>query len=252
MVKKISFCVCLILWVVWTAIGQGTAKTIIHSDQAWLGLFFQAKVSKRWGAWLDLHQRTTDDFVDRLNFSFIRPGLVYYLNKDVRLIGGYGYAWFYKRPQDLGGLHEHRIWQQIWWRQEYSWFGSVQWIRLEQRFVQKLENGEPISDYRYNWRIRYNYSMSIPLNSKKIQPRTWSIALQDELFINFGSQIVYNYFDQNRLFAGLGYQFSQHLGASLGYAYIFQQTARGNVFQSVNCIRLFVNYNLDLSGPTPP
>lgn len=237
----------LVFLVVCFAIGQGVTKTVSHSDQVWLGLFLQAKVSKRWGAWLDLHQRSTDDFVNRLSFSLVRPGIVYYLNDQVRLQTGYAYAWFYKQPQNTAGNHEHRIWQQIWWRQDYSCFGCVQWLRLEQRFVQKIQEGEPIQDYRYNWRIRYNYSMNIPLNSKKIQPKTWSIALQDELFVNFGSQIVYNYFDQNRLFIGAGYQFSHHLGASLGYTYIFQQTAQGNVFQSINCIRLFVNYNLDLS-----
>ena len=225
---------------------QNTGKTVNQAEQAWVGLFTQTRLSKRWGIWLDLHQRFTDHFVGRPLQAFARVGGTYYITDDIRLVAGYAFVWFYKGPGEAAGHLEHRPWQQISIRQSYNRFSTMQWLRLEQRFVQKLSDGVPTNDFKFNWRIRYSYGISIPLNHKKLLPKTWFIALQNELFINFGSQITYNYFDQNRLFGGIGYQFNKAWNAQLGYMNVFQQTATGNVFQNANCIRLYVYYNLDL------
>lgn len=121
----------------------------------------------------------------------------------------------------------------------------MQWIRLEERYRQNISAGEVTDDYNFNFRIRYNVSMTIPLKGRQVVPKTPFIFLNDEVHINFGKDIVYNYFDQNRLFAGLGYQFTSHLNAHLGYMYVFQQLPEGNEYVHTNAIRLFVFYNLD-------
>ena len=221
------------------------SKTVNEVEQAWLGLFNQTRISKHWGIWFDVHQRQTDHFFNRPSQTFLRPAAIYYLNDNTRLMAGYAFVWFYKAPQDQAGHQEHRPWQQIWWRQTHAWFNSTQWVRLEERFVEKVKNGAPQQDYGFNWRVRYSYTLAIPLNHKKTVPNTWSLSFQDELFINFGHQITYNYFDQNRLFGGIGYQFSEQCSATFGYMNVFLQTAAGNVFQSADCLRLYVYYNLD-------
>ncbi len=89
-------------------------------------------------------------------------------------------------------------------------------------------------------------AFSIPLKGKQMVAKTPFLFANNEVMINFGKEIVNNYFDQNRVFVGLGYQFTTHLNAQLGYMYIFQQLPVGNKYLNVNAIRLFVFHNLDL------
>ena len=78
----------------------------------------------------------------------------------------------------------------------------MQWIRLEERFRRKILKTimSWLMGTILNYRIRYQYSAQVPL-SKKISARTFSCHCCNEVFVNFGKEIVYN-FDQNRFFAG--------------------------------------------------
>ena len=51
---------------------------------------------------------------------------------------------------------------------------------------------------------------------KGIVPHSFSFVVNDEVHINFGKEIVNNYFDQNRFFVGLKYQLNERLICSLG------------------------------------
>ena len=90
------------------------------------------------------------------------------------------------------------------------------------------------------FRVRYNFSFFIPLKGKELAPKTPFAAITNEVFLNFGSNITYNTFDQNRLFVGFGYQFTKHLNAQLGYMNVYQQEPKGNSYISTDAIRLFV------------
>ena len=87
----------------------------------------------------------------------------------------------------------------------------MQWIRLEERFRHKILNDSTLADgYNFNYKLRYNLWYEIPLSKKGIVPNTFSFIANDEVHINFGKQIVNNYFDQNRFFVGLKYQINAH------------------------------------------
>jgi hypothetical protein len=66
------------------------------------------------------------------------------------------------------------------------------------------------------------------------------------VFLNFGDNIVYNTFDQNRLFVAFGYQFTPKINAQLGYMYLYQQQASGYNYLSAHAIRLAVVQTVDL------
>lgn len=121
----------------------------------------------------------------------------------------------------------------------------MQWFRVEQRYRPRVVEGEPTDSYAFNWRFRYSVALTFPLKGKTVAPKTPFLFFNDELHINGGKRIVNNYFDQNRLFVGAGYQFTSHLNAHLGYMYVFQQLAAGNQYLHINSIRLFVFHNLD-------
>ena len=105
---------------------------------------------------------------------------------------------------------------------------------------------EKIGGYNYVFRVRYNFSFFIPLKGKEITPKIPFAVIMNEVFLNFGDRVVYNTFDQNRFFVGIGYPFSSHLNAQLGYMNVYQQEASGNNYYSTHAIRLFFFHSMDL------
>jgi hypothetical protein len=64
--------------------------------------------------------------------------------------------------------------------------------------------------------------------------------------VNFGKNIVYNHFDQNRFFAGLAYQINPYAQLQGGYMNLYQQLPVGNQFRNQHTIRIFYFHNFDL------
>jgi hypothetical protein len=94
--------------------------------------------------------------------------------------------------------------------------------------------------------MRYNFYLQAPLGKKGIQPNTLSFVVNDEVHINFGKQIVYNYFDQNRFFLGFAFQTNKTDNLQIGYMNLFQQQASGNHYKMINAARVTYFHNLDL------
>jgi hypothetical protein len=220
-------------------------KEIEYSEQAWFAYLNQTRFTNKSGFWLDVHARFTDDFTGRLGLTIFRPGYIYFLSDQTRLSAGYAYVTADSATDDIPNIPEHRIWQQIQWYDKRKHFNMMQYIRLEERFRKTLEGAELSDEYDFNYRVRYNISFTIPLKGKSVEPKTPFIFVNDEVMINFGDEIVYNYFDQNRFFAGVGYQFTKQLNAQIGYLNVFLQRASSNEFIHADAIRLFVFHNLD-------
>jgi len=224
---------------------QAPEKSVHSREQLWLGAFNQTRFSERWGLWLDIHYRMSDHFLDR-RFQFLfRPALTYYIHDHLRI--NLGYALVQHFPAK--GVHEvrteHRPWQQISWNQKFPKLSTLQWIRLEQRFNERMDP-DTRDRYNYNFRVRYNMAFLIPLKGKDMRPKTPFAAIMNEVFLNFGDRIVFNTFDQNRFFAGLGYPFTSHTNVQFGYMHIYQQEASGDNYLATHTLRLSFAHALDL------
>lgn len=221
---------------------NGQRKETEHREMTWIGYFNQTRFSNKSGVWADLHLRLNDNFTGETHALLGRIGYMYYFADRTRLTIGYAYQ---EQPGHAGSATqlEHRPWQQIQWIEKKKWFNLMQWIRLEQRFRKTPEDDA----FRFsNHRIRYNIAFTVPLNTKEVTDKTLFFFTNNEVFVNFGKNIVNNYFDQNRFFAGVGYNFTSHLNAQLGYMNVFQQLPAGNRYVSSDAIRLFVFHNIDL------
>lgn len=221
-------------------------KHIHEREQLWLGYFNQTRLTNKFGFWVDMHYRQTDNFIDRPFQFLFRPALTYFIKDNLRVNLGYALAEHFPGKGLNTTRTEHRAWQQIWWNQKYSGLTTLQWLRLEQRFNQKVVDDQKQDGYNYTFRVRYNFSFFIPLKGKEIVAKTPFAAIMNEVFLNFGDKVVYNTFDQNRLFVGFGYQFSSHLNAQLGYMNVYQQENSGNNYFSTHAIRFFVFHSIDL------
>jgi Protein of unknown function (DUF2490) len=228
------------------AFTQNKQKTIY--EQIWLGYFNQTRFNDRWGMWADFHLRTKNDFVEELSQGIIRLGLTYYLKDDLKLTVGYAYINHFPADNHQQiSQPEHRPWQQIQWHQKFKKLRIMQWLRLEERFKRKILNDTQLADgFNFNYRVRYNFFLQTALGNKPFKKGSFSWVLNDELHINFGNQIVYNYFDQNRFFTGFNYFLSEHDNIQFGYMNLFQQLSSGNTFRVVHTIRIFYFHNLDL------
>lgn len=228
-------------------------KQTQHLKQIWLGYFNQTRLTNKLGIWTDLNLRTKDDFVNKFSVSILRLGLTYYANDVTKLTAGYAYISHY--PADAHKKvtqPEHRPWQQVQWNTKYGKKRMMQWFRLEERFRRKILNDSTLAaGNNFNFKLRYNFFYDVPLTSAGIKPGSFSFVLNDEVHVNFGKQIVNNYFDQNRLFLGFKYQLSDHDNLQLGYLNVFQQLSAGNKYRSIDAIRLFYFQNLDFRKKAP-
>jgi hypothetical protein len=230
--------------------GQANAqiKHTQHTNQVWAGYFNQTRFSDKWGLWADFHLRSKEDFVEDLSQGVARIGLTYYLKNDLRLT--VGYAYFHHFPSENHknvAQPEHRPWQQLQWQTGYPKLRLVQRLRMEERWRRKILSDDKLDDgYHFNYRIRYSFLAQFPLSKKYFQPGTLSFIANNEILINFGKQIVNNYFDQNRVFVGFAYHVNSHDIFQFGYMNSFQQLAAGNSYRSIHVARLFYLHNLDL------
>lgn len=230
-------------------------KQFVQERQTWLGVFNQTRFSDRWGLWAEGHLRLHDQFVGELFQAVGRVGATYYLTDEVRLTGGYAYAHLYPDGARTVGQPEHRPWQQVQWFTRFPKARLMQWVRLEERFRQRVINNEELSgSFDFNYRTRFNTALFLPLTSKAFEPGGVQVLFNDEVMVNFGEQIRYNYFDQNRLFAGVVYQVSKHAQLQAGYMHLFQQLPAGDTYRNQHTIRVFYFHNLDLRPPAaaPP
>ena len=218
-------------------------KQIIEREETWIGVFHQSRFTARSGLWLDLHFRTTDHFIREKTMTVARAGYVYHLSDELRFIGGYAFANRYNQSP-FGRIPEHRPWQQVQWiQQKKKKFNVLQAFRMEQRYRKNV----PHNDYFFNWRFRYNLSVTVPL--RKGSPSSGPfLMMSNEVMVNAGKRILYNYFDQNRLFGGLGYRFSTKLNLHAGYLYVFQQEAMSGQFAHTHAVRIFLNHHADVRG----
>ena len=223
-------------------------KQTAHIQQSWMGFVNQTRISERWGLWLDLHLRTQEDFVNDLSTAIVRPGITYFASDRLRFTAGYAYVNFFPADDHPGvSVPEHRPWQQVLWQTPGKRSRLINAIRLEQRYRRKLENGDELADgYNFNYRVRYNTMLLLPLGKNVFKPNSLSASLNNELHVNFGKQIVYNYFDQNRLFLGFAYHVNERNFLQFGYMNLFQQLASGSRYRMFHVARVYYYQNLDL------
>ena len=223
------------------------SKNTTSLSQVWAGYFNQTRINKKIGFWLDVQIRTKDNLFDSLVTLVFRPGITYYITDNTRATAGYAYMNHF--PADHPGTisqPEHRFWQQLQWTDNYAKARLTQRIRLEERFRRKFISPEELADdYFFNYRIRYNLGLQVPLTGNAYKKGSLSLIMSEEIMVNFGKQVVYNYFDQNRLLIGLNYNLNDNNTLFLGYMNQFQQLVTGNDYLVMHVLRFVYTQNLD-------
>ena len=180
---------------------------------AWYMYFFNTTFNDGpWGVQGDVQYRNWNLGGD-LEQLLLRGGLTYQgKDSNIKFTLGYGNitTGVYGDSKDTSS--ESRIYQEALYPVKFGKrFYTNHRFRYEQRFV----DGQ---DFRT--RYRYNLFLNIPLNNEAITPKTYYIALYNELFINGQRDIGDNrsvaFFDRNRFYSGIGYVIKPGYKVQLG------------------------------------
>lgn len=222
--------------------GLAQSKSVNDVSQSWTSLNSTIRLSKHWGIVADAHVRRTNFLADP-NFYFLRTGLHFWVNEHLSLTAGIGKMWV--APTTLNWEHfavENRIYQQVLLTNKLGKIGMLQRIRNEQRWIEKITNDQFTGAYKFSNRFRYLLAFNIPIFK---HPQYPSLSLSDELMIQFGKEIVYNTFDQNRLFMGIRQPLSKTLNFDFGYMLSYQQKTSGYQYDRIHTLRCFFYYAPD-------
>lgn len=225
-------------------------RTQAVQQHGWYMYFGNHRLNDKWGIHTEYQFRRHGLIADWQQ-SLLRVGVDYHIDPNVQLTTGYGsiVTFPYGAQPVITTLHENRLWQQALLRQSTGRVRMNHRLRFEQRWVEHfspLADGSLRYDGRsYSNRFRYRVWLEVPLNKPKFEEDTWFVAAYNELFVNFGQNLRFNRFDQNRLYGAVGYQFSKQGNVQLGY--MQQLIVKGNAWQEElnNTLQLAVTYNLD-------
>jgi hypothetical protein len=226
--------------------GHSQTKRTTSVQQIWTGYFNQTRLTNRWSLWFNTQLRSKDRFTNDVSLFTLRPAVAFHATENIKLIAGYAYTWHY--PHNNSAVRpEHRFLQQFQWHTQQGNKKSTQYIRLEERFHKKLGKDSTAKGYNFNYRIRYSYTWQVPISLKQNSLKSnFSFLLNNEVFISFGKEIVYNYFDQNRFSAALAYHVNKQNQIQIGYLNLFQQLSAGNQYRVTHAIRALFTHHLDL------
>jgi hypothetical protein len=228
---------------IWPVLAAVTAAPALFAQSAvtdtnlhgWLVYNGDHGIAGRWGLHLEGHFRR-HNALNAWQQLLLRPGLNFQASRDVMLTGGYAYI----RTHRYGDypltarFSEHRIYQQAILRSRTGTLEFQQRPRLEQRWLAVVAApGEQPRFWRRQGRFRYLSRAAVPVGK-----RGWYLAVQDEIFLNFGASKGARVFDQNRLSGAVGRQLGRAGRLEWGYLNQYLAQRNGRVFENNHTIQV--------------
>lgn len=206
----------------------------MKEDQAnWFAYMGTYNASPKWGYSIEAQFRLNGE-LSRNNQNLFRLGGFYRLNAKATIAAGYGLINSLDKTLD-NYFTENRIWEQfqykhLWNDKKNTLIGRY---RLEQRFVDKLGVIEDGSIGRvatnYQNRFRYLNKNTFHLANFKSGNEELYFVVQDEVFLNLGSNKVNDtFFDQNRFAVGIGFNYKNSIQFEITYMNQLINSASGN------------------------
>jgi Protein of unknown function (DUF2490) len=233
-----------------------TDREVVNQSIEWVSYSSNIKVHKHVNLYVEGQFRFAGTF-EPMQFQF-RSAADLNINKKLSIVPlGYVYTWnptYGKQPNTFVN-NEHRIWEQVVFKHDVGRFHVSHRGRLEQRYIEVHvnTNGEIINqgyDYYAN-RFRYRLMVNVPFNKSEMGPKVLFASLYDEVFVSWGPHTTYHEPDQNRVFAGIGYQASKKFTITTGALYQMLVKANGAKQENNVGVQMTLAYNFDLTSVEP-
>ncbi len=235
------------------ALAQPAGRAIVDQPIEWFAFASTMKVASKINIYADVHLRYAQD-VDPMQYQ-IRFAPEYVFNGKMSAApAAYAYVrnFFYGEQPAAYINNEHRIYQQFVYKYSVKKFGFNHRFRVEERFIQshsKTATGEVVDNGFDNFQVRFRYRgvITYPLNKPKIEAGALFVSAYDEFFMSWGKRVTFHEPDQNRLYAGLGYQFTKDISLQTGFFY--QMLIKANGAQQENNVGVMTQftYNFDFT-----
>lgn len=243
--KRLSKNLLILLIAYWSIspVLSQTKKEINNQFQFWTSLNVTMRITDRWGVIGDFHIKR-NNFIKDPSFYFLRLGAVYWLDNKFSFAGGIAGLWL-ATELEVGTrfAFEQRLFEQALWRSRIRRVVFLQRIRIEQRWSELLNEDGSVNRILFSNRFRFLFSGTIKVFNNDDFPK---LIISDEILFQFGDEIIYNTFDQNRFFVGINYRFNKNWTFDFGYMFVFQQKYSGYQYDANHTIRLFFYYTPDL------
>ncbi len=225
---------------------------IADQTNGWYMYFGNHRLSERWGVHSE-YQWRRHGFVEHWMQSLVRIGVNHHLPGGVIISSGYGWirSFPYGEQPIPAEFDEHRLWQQLVFGQQIGRFHFQHRYRLEQRWMEQKTLVEGGDDFErmgmiFRQRMRYRFFVSIPLIGPELSDNSLFLALYDEPFIQFGSNIGLNVLDQNRLYAALGWRIDKNRNVQIGYLNHYWIKPDGVRAERNHTLQVGITWDLDL------
>lgn len=222
---KLKFINGLLIWGSLISYGQ-------NDNGNWLMYFGTNKISEKLSLHSEIQYRNHTISPTNIEQLLLRTGLNYHFNSNALATFGYAHIGNYEfeSEQKSPESEEHRIWQQFLTSNNIGSIKLEHRYRFEERFIEK----------DFKTRFRYRIMLFVPINKKQIEKGSLYLGAYNELFINDKSR----FFDRNRLYFGLGYQYEKNIHFQIGFL-------RQEVQSSAKSFLQFgLIYNTDLRSKT--
>lgn len=220
-------------------------KRIQHTNQHWIQYYQQLELNKHFTLMTDGGFRWSDG--ERLQY-IARMGLGYNLSDRIRVAAGIASTGSYD-PMGLKKF-EMRPYQELLLTSGTGKILVQHRVRVEERFFKDVVGGELLSGHTFNFRFRYQVSASIPLIglSKTNTDQKLLLTVSDEIFINTGKEIVYNFLDKNRLVIGPVFQLNKNINLGLVYNFQFTPMNVPALYSHDNVLWLTIHHNMKVAN----
>ena len=199
---------------------------------SWNIINVKLTVNNKWSMFFEPQLRSLS-FYNQFHYYEIKGGATYNLNSNFALTAGVG---SYNTYSEGGNFKtpiqqkEVRTFVQLVMKQRLEVIKFEHRYRAEQRFT---NNG-------YRNRFRYRLNTVVPINNRKIVPKTFYASVWNEIFFTN----LPPYFERNRFFLGGGYEVNENLSFQSGYVHQFDYRINDETGRDFFQISVLLNFNL--------
>lgn len=247
----VSGCLLLLFCASHTAFGQDLLqRQVAHDGHTWVSVNSFLRFSDRWGMMADYHHRRRE-FGQFTSFNFFRIGATYWFSDELRATGGVALLQLAPPFSNRKLTNEYRLHHELTYAHKVGRIRALERLRFDHRWREQFGANGQFEGYQFSTRIRFLYSLSVPIFSGPNAGKKPSLVIADEILVQMGPQVNFNFFEQNRIFIGIRQRLHNDWAFDCGYMYVFQQTNFLNQLNAFHTLRLFFYWTPDFRKQRP-
>lgn len=193
---------------------------------------YHAKIelNSRFSVFLEPQLRSLS-FYQQYHYYELKCGVNYRLNNTFGFSLGMG---DYNTYQAGGNFVEPKQNKELRTWAQMNLYNYLQKLKIEHRYRVEQRFGV----HNYQNRFRYRFSMTLPIFKHKVEKKTLYINVSDELFLGDDAP----FFQRNRFFVGLGYEFTPLVTLQAGWMNQFDYKINDETGKNFLQIALLMNF----------